>query len=180
MRTAILTFFIILSLCLPGATFSQSHLSAEDTELLELMKNKGLISKHLREEQITHEYLEYYKVMLKQEWGVDDINSIGNPDPKFSSPEKTWVLYKNAMMKGDFESAYKCLMPGYEKKLRSIVEAIGEKRMREIAEAMNPIEKIIADENSAKYRLIRNIKEKNITFYVYFINVFGEWKIDQY
>lgn len=180
MRTTILILFTILSLCLPGVTFSQSHLSSQDRELIELMKDQGLIPQHMNEKQITDEYLDYLKLMLKEEWGVDDIDSIGNPDPKFLSPEKTWSVYKNAMIRGDFESAYRCLMPKYKKKLRSIVKAVGEKKMSEKAKEMNPIEKVVSDENSAKYRLIRSIKGKDITFYVYFINVFGEWKIDQY
>ena len=180
MKTAILILLTILSLSLPGVTFSQSHLSSEDRALIEVLKNQSLISQDMNEEQITHEYLDYLKLMLKEEWGVDDVNSIGNPDPKFSSPEKTWSVYKNAMITADFESAYKCLMPRYEKKLRSIVKAVGDKRMSEQAKAMNPIEKVVLDENSAKYRLIRNIKGKDISFYVYFINIFGEWKIDKY
>lgn len=180
MRTTILILFTILSLCLPGVTFSQSHLSSEGRQLIELLKDQGLIPQHMNEEQITDEYLDHLKLMLKEEWGVDDINSIGNPDPKFSSPGKTWSVYKNAMTRGDFESAYRCLMPRYKEKLKSIVEAVGEKKISEKAREMNPIEKVVSDENSAKYRLIRNIKGKDITFYVYFINVFGEWKIDKY
>jgi hypothetical protein len=180
MRTAILVLFTILSLCLPGLTFSQSQLSSEDRKLKELMKNHGLIPENMGEAQITHEYLEYLKVMLKEELGVEDVNSIANPDPQFSSPEKTWTVYKNAMIRGDFDSAYKCLMPRYQKKFRSIVEAIGEERMSKMANAMSPIEKVISYENSAKYSFIRNIEGKDITFYVYFIRVFGEWKIDRY
>ena len=52
--------------------------------------------------------------------------------------------------------------------------------MSEQAIAMNPIKKVVSDENSAKYRLIRNIKGKEITLYVYFVNIFGEWKVDKY
>ena len=180
MKSTILILFIILSLCLPRVTFSQTHLSSEDRELIELMKDQGLIPQEINEEQITDTYLNYIKLMLKEELGIEDLNSIGKPDPKLSSPEKTWSLYKNAMIRGDFHSAYLCLMPKYEKKFRSIVEAVGEKEMSEKAKEMNPIKKVVSDENSAKYRLIRNIKGKDITFYVYFINVFGEWKIDQY
>jgi hypothetical protein len=180
MRTTIVVLFTIFSLCLPGLTFSQSQLSSEDIKFKEQMKTYGLIPEHMDEAQITQEYLKFLKMMLKEEFGIEDINSIGNPDPKFSSPEKTWTVYKNAMIRGDFDSAYKCLMPRYQKKFRSIVGVVGEQRMSEMAKAMNPIEEVISDENSAKYRLIRNIKGNDIAFYVYFLRVFGEWKIDRY
>lgn len=120
MRTIIIFFFIIFSLCLPEITFSQSHLSPQDRQFLELMKEHGLIPRQMNEEQIPKDYIDYLKLMIKEELGVDNIYSIGNPDPKFASPEKTWSVYKNALMQGDFESAYRCLMPRYEKRIRNI------------------------------------------------------------
>ncbi len=45
---------------------------------------------------------------------------------------------------------------------------------------MKPIQKITEDKGNAKYRIIRNVNGTEITFYIYFVNVLGNWKIDHY
>lgn len=104
---------------------------------------------------------------------------IVGPDKHFSSPEKTWETYKKALMEGDIELAMECHVPG-DKKYREIFSVLGKDKMKKMAEELNPIEKIISDTRSTKYRIKRKMDGKDITFYLYFSNINGEWKIAQY
>jgi hypothetical protein len=101
------------------------------------------------------------------------------PDERFASPESTWKLYKEALIAGDLELAMECHLPG-ERTYRELFSKLGKEKMRNIAEDMGPIEKITKNETSAKYRIKRKIKDQDITFYVTFVNINGEWKINQY
>ena len=67
-----------------------------------------------------------------------------------------------------------------DKKYREIFSVLGKDKMKKMAEEMNPIEKIISDNRSTKYRIKRKMDRKDITFYLYFSNINGEWKIAQY
>jgi hypothetical protein len=49
--------------------------------------------------------------------------------------------------------------------------------MKEIGEKMGNIGKIIASEQEAKYRIRRMEEGKEITYYIYFHNFDGEWKM---
>ena len=49
-----------------------------------------------------------------------------------------------------------------------------------MVEKMRAIEKITMDRQQAKYRLKRKIEGNDITFYVYFVNTFGEWRIKDF
>jgi tetratricopeptide (TPR) repeat protein len=104
---------------------------------------------------------------------------IVNPDKRFSSPEKTWETYKKALMAGDLDLALECHIPN-NNKYRQIFKLMGKDKMKKMAEKMNPIGKITLDDMRAKYRITRNEKGNEITYYIYFSNINGEWKIVQY
>jgi hypothetical protein len=104
---------------------------------------------------------------------------IVNPDKRFSSPEKTWETYRAALMAGDLDLALECHIPN-NNKYREIFKVMGKDKIKKMAEEMNPIGRITLDQMRAKYRITRNQKGNEISYYIYFSNINGEWKIVQY
>ena len=104
---------------------------------------------------------------------------IVNPDKRFSSPEKTWKTYRRTLMAGDLDLALECHISN-NNKYREIFKVMGKDKLKEMAEKMNPIGKITLDNMRAKYRITRNQEGNEITYYIYFSNINGEWKIVQY
>ena len=101
------------------------------------------------------------------------------PDKRFASPETTWQTFKQALIDGDLNLAIECHVPG-DTKYREIYTALGKEKMKELAQKMRPIEQITADQQTAKYRIRREQQGKDITYYIYFSNINGEWKIVRY
>jgi hypothetical protein len=155
-------------------------LTQEDLNFIEILKKIGMIDESMSEDNITPELLESVRKLFKEEYGIEDLNSINNPDSRFSNPENTWELYKNALIEGNIELALKCMMPRSAKRQREIYQTLGNEVLKQEAIEMRTIERIVGDDKSAKYRIRRNIKGKDITFYIYFINLFGEWKIEKF
>jgi hypothetical protein len=62
--------------------------------------------------------------------------------------------------------------------------AIGKEKIRQVALEMNPIQKISMEDNFAKYRIRRTEvhggRSHDITYYVTFSNILGEWRILNY
>ena len=108
-----------------------------------------------------------------------EMEFIVNPDKRFFSPEKTWETYRQALMAGDLDLALECHIPG-DHKYGKIFKALGKDKLKKMAEQMNPIGKITLDPMRAKYRITRNEKGNEISYYIYFSNMNGEWKIVQY
>jgi len=71
-------------------------------------------------------------------------------------------------------------MPKYREKHDAIRKAIGDDKMKRKIEEMRPIEKVIEEDGRAKYRIKRRIGDQDITFYIYFVQAFGKWKILRY
>ena len=109
---------------------------------------------------------------------MEKIDLIG-PDQRFSSPEATWELYTTALTASNLEAALECHVSG-NGHYRNIFTAIGRQEMKEIGKDMKPIEKIIMDRHRTKYRIKRMEQGQEITYYIYFLNTHGEWKIEQY
>jgi hypothetical protein len=100
------------------------------------------------------------------------------PDERFSSPEKTWATYKNALMEGDIPLALECYVGG-ETILSQVSQDIDLNQLKEMAVKMGPIEKITSDQSTATYRITGGIEGEDITFDIHFININGEWKISE-
>jgi hypothetical protein len=111
------------------------------------------------------------------------IEIIIEPDKRFSSPEKTWETYKKAFSEGDFETVKECYAPGGGATIKAFRE-IGKEKMKEIGETMGDIQKITGNKESAKYRIKRKEKyqdkEQEITYYINFHNIDGEWKMHDF
>ena len=160
----------------------RSYFQNEDRRIFIHLKDMGLIPEKFPAEYVSDEQWEKFKWYIGR--GIP-FKSIGSPpDPRFSSPEETWELYKNSLKLGNFDTALQCLTQSRAKQEAKVMGLLGKDQMREIAEAMQPIQKITQDEETAKYR-IRRTEEVNgelvdITYYVYFVNLLGNWKINQY
>lgn len=102
-----------------------------------------------------------------------------SPDERFLSPEKTWKTYIKALTEGDVETVTECYIPGQHKE-RQIFNALGKEKMKKIGQEMGTIQKVTGSENEAKYRIRRMEDEKEITYYVHFRNIDGEWKMKEF
>jgi len=171
---------ILISLSFLANAQSASSLSDEDIKDIEFFKKHGLLPKEMNTDNIPPDKLKELIEFLKIESGVNDIDSTEKHDERFSSPEKTWELYRSSFLAGNIELANRCLMPKYREKLDSIRKAIGDNKMKRKIEKMRPIEKVAENNGRAKYRIKRKIGEQDITFYIYFVEVFGQWKILRY
>jgi hypothetical protein len=104
------------------------------------------------------------------------IELIIGPDKRFSSPEKTWETYRDALIAGDIDLAMECYMPGRKGHGR-VFDALGREKMKEIVKLMGNIHKVKASETMAEYMIIRKEKGKEISYGIYFHNIDGEWKM---
>jgi tetratricopeptide (TPR) repeat protein len=101
------------------------------------------------------------------------------PDQRFSSPEETWKNYINALKQGDLKTALECYVPG-QKKHRQVFNALGVEKMKEAAETMGRIEKIKGSEKEAEYVIKRLENGKELSYFINFYNIDGEWKMREF
>ncbi|MGB5618976.1 MAG: hypothetical protein WBM78_19205 [Desulfobacterales bacterium] len=161
---------------------AKNNLSWKDRDLIKILKQKSIIENDLSDKEITPEYLAYIQLMLKHEIGIDDITT-WQPDRRLSSPEQTFELYKQAFLNRDLNLVLKCIMPRMRDLHKEMFKKMSADELRQIGKGMSSIEKIEAESNYAKYRIKRkeqhNGKTNDITYNIYFTNVFGEWRIEQ-
>lgn len=169
----------------PGAGYknnSSSSLTQYDKSVINALRRLGYI-KTQDYGEISHQEIQYMEVMFKYAFGIENITT-WQADPKFSSPEETWNLHKRALKNGNIDLAVECFMPREKNDRKELYKTIGALRMKEIADSMRPIERVTSDESGAKYRITRsqviNGQQYNVTYYIYFNNIFGEWKIEHY
>lgn len=102
-----------------------------------------------------------------------------SPDKRFSTPEKTWGIFRNALNAGDIDLAMECYVPG-RKGHGKVFDALGREQMKEIGKSMGDIHKVKASETMAEYMIIRKEKGKEISYGIYFHNIDGEWKLREF
>ena len=98
---------------------------------------------------------------------------------KYSSPQETWLHFKNALLDGNYESAIKCY---YSSKRNNVnkFRKIGDFKTKQMIRQMKSLEKVNQEEDTAKYLLVRDMQGVEITTYVYFARINNEWKIDKF
>ena len=96
-----------------------------------------------------------------------------------SSPEATWDAFKKAIVQGNYDMALECFCPGQSNKVNRY-KKLGTVKTQRIFKAIKSISKVYQDEETAKYRLLRDIKGKNFTTYISFAKIDNKWKIDKY
>lgn len=97
-------------------------------------------------------------------------------DPRFATPESTWHFFVESLKNGRTDSALECFIPSSAAKYRQIFDALKDK-LNEIASDMNDIVKVEQDAQTARFRIIRRENQQEIGYGILFINLFGEWKI---
>jgi tetratricopeptide (TPR) repeat protein len=107
------------------------------------------------------------------------IELIVGPDKRFSSPEKTWETYRNALIEGNLDLATECYVPGRTGH-RKTFEHLGLEKMKEIGRSMGDIRKVKSGETMAEYMIIRNEQGIDISYGIYFHNIDGEWKMQEF
>lgn len=109
------------------------------------------------------------KMMLKQTAGIEE-PAHWQPNPEFSTPEKTWIYYKRMLLNGKNEKALACHLPGSAEEFRKIYQSIGTEMTSEMVKAMQEIEKVEQNQSTAKYRIRKKMMYKGsmetITFYI--------------
>ena len=108
-----------------------------------------------------------------------EMRLIIGPDKMFSSPEKTWETYRNALIAGDIDLALECYVPG-EWKDRKIFTLLGKEKMKEIGRSMGNIHEVKASETMAEYMIIRKESGKEYSYAIRFQNIDGEWKLYEF
>ncbi len=97
----------------------------------------------------------------------------------FATPEQTWDYFKSAILSGDFDTAHKCCCQDETKSVLRFEKMDAAKR-KSIVDSMGKLEKIVQEENTAKYKLPRTSKGATFFTYVYFAKENGDWKIAGY
>ena len=160
-------------------------LTSEEKQYLYLILKEFKISKSDTDKLVSHittrgdlkslmQYLQYL------DEGIPfDISVITNaPDPNFASPETTWDLYRKSFIQGKLEVALKCLSPGCAHKQSQMFQNLSKDVLNVMGNQFGPIQKVMKDAETAKYRIKRDEHGRQITYYVQFVNIFGNWKID--
>lgn len=157
------------------------QLSYRDMQLAEILIANGVIDKD--NDCPSEAELRYHENILQRAYGIEDILS-WTPDPRFSAPVRTWQQHVDAMISGDIDLAAACFSPSVAKQKKSMYNAIGKESLRQIALAMNQIQKVSIEDDYAKYRIrrkeTRGGQSHEITYYVTFANILGEWRILNY
>lgn len=61
------------------------------------------------------------------------------PDPRMSSPEKTWALFLDSLRVGDLDRAMACLTPGLQGRFRPLFAAMSREELKVMADSFSPI-----------------------------------------
>ena len=104
---------------------------------------------------------------------------ITGPDKRFSSPEKTWEVYRNALSEGDVDTVMECYVSGIYKE-RRIFNFLTKDQLKQMAEDMGNIERITGNEHRAEYRIMQKYKDKEVAFHINFANIDGEWRMYEF
>ena len=108
-----------------------------------------------------------------------DMAILFEPEERFSSPEKTFAVYKKALIAGDLETAIECLhIANYS--TRQVLNYLGKEKVMESAKKMKGIKKVFIYEDTAEYHVMKSRGDKVASFPIQFHNTFGEWRISAF
>jgi ankyrin repeat protein len=144
---------------------------------VETLKANGMLPKTISAAEISPQELDRYMAVVGK-FGITDPGNY-QPDPRLASPEKTWEAHKEALLNDDVTLFKKTLIrPDHD--LVEIYDKIGSEKRQKLVRDMRVIKQITLEGDRAKYRIKREINGEDITFYIYFSRLFGEWKIEDY
>jgi HEAT repeat protein len=107
------------------------------------------------------------------------IEMVLGSDPRFSSPEKTWKLLVESLKKRDLNTVVECFSPTSQQKYREMFTLLKE-HLDEIASDMRKFTVVKKEADRAEYEILRTEKGEQISNGIYFVNILGEWKIEQF
>jgi FKBP-type peptidyl-prolyl cis-trans isomerase len=89
------------------------------------------------------------------------------------------MVFIASLAKKDIDEAVKCFSPSYQAKYQKIFAQMKDK-LDVMAEDMQEIRKIKEDAGRMEYEILQDGHGEKYSYGIYFINIFGEWKIEQF
>lgn len=104
------------------------------------------------------------------------INLTTQPDPRMSSPEKTWNLLIASLKSGDLDTAFACMTPGIQNKFRPIFTQLPPDKLRAMAESFRGFAMTTHMGDGMEEAVVVRGTQAGM---IYFVNVGGAWKINE-
>lgn len=118
---------------------------------------------------------EMLKLVSNQFFKAHQIVLNTGPDPRMASPEKTWMLFIEALKNGDMNTAQACLAPAMKAKLEPLFAASNSGDLKNMAESFS---RFAVSEGTGQYREAVVTRGNRVGF-IYFANIGGSWKIQE-
>jgi ELWxxDGT repeat protein len=143
------------------------------------IKLRHLFSEHYREKGQTAKSDRLLKEIreIARKRGVETLTE---GDARFSSPERTWALHKEALARGDIDAALGCMTPWSQKRYRKAYESLGPEKMKAMAKDLGTVYKVKDRGDEAEYDTLIEKEGHTYSYGVRFIKIYGEWKLDNY
>ena len=101
-----------------------------------------------------------------------------DPDPRFTSPEKTWQSFLAALNGGDAPGALSCFVPPFRNQLEPLFAQMSRAEMREMAASFTALSPSATPSSEVReYGVSRLVNGEQRAALVSFGNDGGEWKI---
>lgn len=101
------------------------------------------------------------------------------PDPRLSSPERTWKTFLAALKKGDTETLVACFEP-YERRYAEGWGVLSKEQLNKLIGDLGEIKRISGSRSVARYLLPRKNQQKGAECEIKFLNIDGEWRMDSF
>lgn len=102
--------------------------------------------------------------------------ALAKADPRYASPEKTWRLLLESLRKGDVATAMSCLTAGQQNKFRALFEGSTPEQLRAMADSFTGFSLTGGYGDGMREAAVTRGKRAG---FVNFVDVAGEWKIDE-
>jgi hypothetical protein len=117
------------------------------------------------------------KSMLEKIGQQQRMEIITDADVQFSSPQKTWEIYKNALREGNVELALECFISEKIPQYKKLFDLLGKDNLKAMGMENDRIEEVRRSENEAEYGIIVKRDGKLLSYQLKFVNDGGNWKI---
>jgi hypothetical protein len=107
---------------------------------------------------------------------ADDFQSTAPADPRFASPDKTWLLFRNSLETGDRKTAVLCLAGSAKTMFARVLSHLPEQELREMVGSMTVVD---LDPGAASYVEASIIRQDGRSYPIRFIKFGKNWKIAQ-
>lgn len=175
MRNALWTLLCALTLCL-----TPLRASAEVIELIDSTKLSGSII-HYFDGVYTIETSDGNRLKLPKEKIKQIIYELPPPRPEFSTPEKSFELWRKALVAGDLEAAVDCYSLLYQGMVMAQFTEAGTEGLKQMKAEMAKTKFTIKSTNTkgdtATLKVQRSYGDDVQTAEIFFVKENGEWKM---